>query len=705
MSENSKIKNLALPHFPTRFQAVVWRNWNLVPVDRLAKVLHASADTVFQSAQALGLEYRPEEWKLWEKRGYQTIIRRNWDLLDREQLLELLSWSGDRLDFVLKEEDFFYYKLGLFKPECEKVYYRPLTEAEARQTRRIAETVSNALKKAPLTDVPFGFLNRYGNVKAIPAAPAGELRMIYSYSALYGDPLMDDELDSYPEGLLHDYAACGINAVWLPGILYTLVPWLGENEPCSRNWRKRQDNLRKLTDRAARYGIRVILYLNEPRSMPAAFFERHPDWKGSPDESGENFALCTSVPEVLAMLADGVKTLFRAVPELGGVFTITMSENLTHCKSRGGSCCRCGSRSADELAAEVNDVIFRAMHETAPQARLLAYSWGWKNPDAVIARLDPGITVLSVSETGVEFDCFGYRGDVHDYSISKPGPGGKAKAVWKSALGHGLATAAKVQINNTWELSAVPYIPVPDLIEEHLTHLREAGVRDLMLSWTLGGYPGGNIELLSEGRKAVARRKYGTGADRVLQAWSIFSQAFHRYFPNNNVATLYFAPQNFGPMNLLYAAPTGRDATMIGFPYDDLDTWRGVKGNAAAAPLENPYPAEVFEEAFRLLSEQWREGMKLLDGPAPAGADEAEWTELQDIVTACYCHFRTTYNQIRWVRKRNDPAILREERELAETMLRLLRRDSRFGYEASNHYLYTENDFLEKIINCDHLSV
>ena len=50
-------------------------------------------------------------------------------------------------------------------------------------------------------------------------------------------------------------------------------------------------------------------------------------------------------------------------------------------------------------------------------------------------------------------------------------------------------------------------------------------------------------------------------------------------------------------------------------------------------------------------------------------------------------------------------AILREERELAETMLRLLRSDSRFGYEASNHYLYTENDFLEKIINCDHLSV
>ena len=97
MSAHGEKKSLALSHFPARFQAVVWRNWNLVPVERLAKVLHASSAEIFQTARALGLEYRPEEWKLWEKRGYQTIIRRNWDLLDREQLLELLSWSGDQL--------------------------------------------------------------------------------------------------------------------------------------------------------------------------------------------------------------------------------------------------------------------------------------------------------------------------------------------------------------------------------------------------------------------------------------------------------------------------------------------------------------------------------------------------------------------------------------------------------------------------------
>ena len=51
-------KPLPLPHFPTRFQAVVWRNWNLVPPERLAKVLRASTDQVFQTAEDLGLKYR-----------------------------------------------------------------------------------------------------------------------------------------------------------------------------------------------------------------------------------------------------------------------------------------------------------------------------------------------------------------------------------------------------------------------------------------------------------------------------------------------------------------------------------------------------------------------------------------------------------------------------------------------------------------------
>ena len=41
--------------------------------------------------------------------------------------------------------------------------------------------------------------------------------------------------------------------------------------------------------------------------------------------------MCTSDPAVRAWMADALAYVFREVPELAGVFTITASENLTNC--------------------------------------------------------------------------------------------------------------------------------------------------------------------------------------------------------------------------------------------------------------------------------------------------------------------------------------------------------------------------------------
>ena len=59
-----------------------------------------------------------------------------------------------------------------------------------------------------------------------------------------------------------------------------------------------------------------------------------------------------------------------------------------------------------------------------------------------------------------------------------------------------------------------------------------------------------------------------------------FSAAF-REFPFH-VGVLYSGPQQLGPANLLWSEPTRYHATMVGFPYDDLDAWRAV------------YPPEIF---------------------------------------------------------------------------------------------------------------
>ena len=47
--------------------------------------------------------------------------------------------------------------------------------------------------------------------------------------------------------------------------------------------------------------------------------------------------------------------------------------------------------------------------------------------------------------------------------------------------------------------------------------------------------------------------------------------------------------------------------------------------------------------------------------------------------------------------------ILDEEYQLTQKMLELMTVDSRLGFEASNHYWYTQNDLLEKLLNISSL--
>jgi len=691
---------LQFEHFPTRWQAVLWRNWNLIAPERIADVLRTTEENIETAAMKLGLVRDDAELQLWRERGFLTIIRRNWELLPYEQLLELLDWSPEKLAFVLKEDDFMWGKMGRLKPRCEAVSYAPLNSEERIETAEIKKLMDEKFSLLPeKTDRPFSFLQHYGQNKVVQTRNDFDLKMIYSYSAVFGDPLLDETLDPYPDALLADYAATGVNAVWLPGTLYTLVPWLGENEKCSENWRVRLDNLRNLAKKVKNHGLKLFLYMNEPRCMPDDFFINHPEWQGVAADNLNAFAMCTSSGTLLQALEKGVERLCREVPELGGIFTITMSENQTHCKSRfhKAVCPRCAIRPVADLVAEVNCAIAAGAARGNPQARVISWNWAWSPEwDAdVLAKLPDNVTLMSVSETLKETDCLGIKGIVYDYSISKVGPGSTALRIWRMARQRSLRITAKVQLNNTWEISAVPYIPVPGLIERHLKNLKEAGVTDLMLSWTLGGYPGGNLELLNSSKEELALRKFGEkAAPEVLKAWDIFDHAFEK-FPLNGTSQLYTAPQNYGPMSLLWPDPTGRRATMIGFPFDDLFVWRG-----------DHYPEDIFEEVFRQISEEWKCGVEILQRTEhlTTASEHENWQDLMNVAETIYCHFRSTYLQICFVRRRdsgNDYCeIVSEEEALAIELYQVMRRDSRIGFEASNHYFYVENDLKEKVLNC-----
>ncbi len=716
---------LPIPHVPDPLHAFVWRNWDVVPTARIAKVVGASEDQVRDLAESMGLAPEHAISRDREARQYLTVIRRNWHLLPYDQLLTLLDWPQERLETTLREDDFLWIKLGSLKPRCTPIRYAPPTPEARRREAQIKAIIQQEFGDELKRDAepPFAFLKRFRAPVEHPAtlhtttpnAPPA-FRMAYSYFAVYGDPLLDPTLDPYPDELLRELSGQGVNAVWLHIVLRQMAP-SDQFPEFGQGHEQRLASLRKLVDRAARFGIGIYLYLNEPRAMPAEFFKARPQLAGV--HEADYVAMCTSMPEVRRWMSNSLTYVFANTPGLAGVFTITASENLTNCASHGQlhSCPHCKSRGGDEIIAEVNSTIVEGVHRGNAKANVIVWDWGWPEDwtPSIILRLPRASSFMSVSEWGMPLRRGGVASTVGEYSISAVGPGARAKEHWRLARDAGLSTIAKVQLNNSWELSAVPWITVPDLVARHCEGLRAANVNGLMLSWTLGGYPSPNLRIarrmLDENPAPtrdqilddLARERYGPdGVAPARRAWAHFSQAFEQY--PFDAGVIYTCPVQYGPANLLYAKPTGYRATMVGFPYDDLNSWRG------------PYPAETFQHQFDQIATQWQSGLEELAKALPTNRPETR-TDMA-MARAAQLHFRAVAAQARFVITRNAlaapnlaperrrelltsiRATLEGEIDSAKSLFALARQDSRIGFEASNHYYYLPQDLEEKVLNC-----
>jgi hypothetical protein len=546
------------------------------------------------------------------------------------------------------------------------------------------------------------------------------LRFVYSYFGVFGDPLIDTKVNPYPDGLLARLSANGVNGIWMHVVLNQLAPGGTDFPEFGERHKERLANLRRMTERAKRFGIKVYLYMNEPRAQSLSFFKNRQEMAGV--QVGEFVTMCTSNASVLNWIANSLTHVFKSVPDLGGVFTITASENLTSCASHGKEkeCSRCSKRDYADIIAGVNGAIERGVHHGNPDAKVIVWDWGWHGhgdaPD-VIAKLPKSVWLMSVSEWAKPIERGGISSNIGEYSISSVGPGPRAQRHWALAKEAGLKTVAKVQFNNTWELSAIPWIPALDLVARHASNLAKVDIDGLMLSWTLGGYPSPNLEIakrFSEDPNAdpddvlnsLAIRRYGEkAAPFARQAWTHFSNAFEEFPYHQKV--VYSAPQQYGPSNLLFARPTGYDATMVGFPYDDLDGWRG------------PYPREVFISQFQKVAAGWKEGLQSFNKVVElANSDEVAKTDWR-IAKAAYLHFASVANQARFVYVRDSVltgdltkdseqllkkemnSILDSEIQIAVELFDLARKDSRIGFEASNQYYYVSQDLMEKVVNCE----
>ena len=728
----SSPKPVEFLHFPSPMHTFIWRNWPLVEAERLAQVINTSEQNIRDTAESMGLPAQKPISIENRKRIYITLIRRNWHLLSYEQLLKLLDFTPQELAHTLREDDFLFIKLGSLKPDCPPLTYSEPNEAtqqRCREIKKIAEQYFHSENAEP-TEERFAFLQDISRVS--PAASITTKnknsrfspRYIYSYFALYGDPLMTSSEDSYPDGLFQKLSNLGVDGIWMHTVLKQLAP-----SPLFPEFGKdiatRLKNLRELVQRAQRYGIGIYLYMNEPRSMTADFFKGREEIRGV--QEGDYYAMCTSHPKVRQWLSDSLEYVFKNVPQLAGVFSITASENLSNCASHGAykKCPHCANRSYAEIIAEVNSTIEQGVHRAAPDAKVIVWDWGWRDSEAeeIIQNLPKSVYLMSVSEWAKTINRGGVKTSVGEYSLSVVGPGPRALKHWAAAKKAGLKTIAKVQINNTWEISAVPYLPVLDLVAEHCQNLLDRDVNGLMLSWTLGGYPSPNLELIhnfentanadkEQALDSLAKAYFNAqGVPHARKAWTLFSRSFQEYPYNGSV--VYRCPVQYGPSNLLYPKPTGYASTMVGIPYDDVKGWRG------------PYPADIFANQFSKISDGWIEGIKELEQAAQSALPEKQsdiQAQLRFAKTA-QLHFSSVANQTRFTTNRNIlmdksnttsdqernklkkemKSILVDEITNAAQLYNLTSQDSRIGFEASNHYYYIPVDCVEKIINCDYI--
>ena len=700
-----KIQRVKMPEniFPTKWQTVIFRNYGLVSLQNIAAVLGCDTQTVENEALRLGVPKTACDG-VWEKKGYMTLIRNNWYLLPYVQLCGLLNISEERLDYILQNDDFLGVKLGNFKPECEEVVYVPLTAEQEVKTKLIADMVCPyQAKAAEKVAKPFDFFKQefaQGEVKS-----AKGTRIVHGYLSPCGDAFAEDSETYMPDGLLKEYARQGVNGVWLHGVLSTLSPYPFD-EALSKGYQARRSEMKKLVARLKKYGLKLYLYFNEPRALPIEKFGKYAALMGR-QENGYA-ALCFEHKETREYLYNAVKDLLTAVPDLGGIMTITMSENFTHCHYvPNNNCPICKNKPPQDTAAAVNNVIQKAIEDSGSKAELIANLWGWspfmewteeQTLDGV-EKLDKAVSVMCVSEYDLPIEKGGVQSRIIDYSISNPGPSEITKTTLQKALQTGHKLYAKIQINNSWESSCAPYLPVFDLTYEHLQNLSKIGVYDYLLTWTLGGYPSPTVHMISDFVEQKEKFRldewyqnyYGENAERVRKAVAYFCEGFKEY--PFSIQSLYLSPKTLGAANLWSLQAEEKSSTMVCYAFDDYEGWI------------YPYPYEVYVSQYEKLLKGWGQGCdELKNIPQNTAVDE-----LKIFAKAAYLHFEADLLQTKFSyhKKRGEneallPLIQRAE-ENAKELLSLVRACSYIGFEASNHYFYNERNLLEKIVNLQQL--
>lgn len=534
------------------------------------------------------------------------------------------------------------------------------------------------------------------------------------------------EEDAGPDVFYHDnmlmrLAEHGFNGIWIRGSFrhfakVSVFPEFGSNSD-EILWR-----LRRVAQRAARYGIKVFLYLNEPLAIAdhEEFFKQYPQCRGSISTYKPMIHLCTSTPEVKTYLKEASNYIFSKVPELAGFVMITASEYPSHCWCRTGinpekpderigevaTCPRCATRRPQDVVGEIVQLIADGAKAAKPEAEIIVWNWSWamweEDPQrGVLEALPPEAIVMGDYERGEPAEALGFPYTNDEYNIKVVGPSQRFQGVAEFLQAADRPIYARIQIGTTHENPDIPYLPALQRIAQKYHTLRESGVTGLMTCWNFGNMPSLGTAVAGEftwapqpevnvGLRRLAARQFGENvADEVVAAWDKLSAA-HDDFP--------------GSIPVMYTGPLSRGPAFL-FMFDQIDkrfpnSWlldKEIEGDRLDWAV--PFGAEKVAECYRSEATKAVEGLAMLEAAVEKtqGEDRRRLQRETGLAKFHVIQTLSAANVVDFLLKRNayyaaaDKAqrlqlldeietICRAEVENAEAALPLMAADPRLGW-------------------------
>ena len=171
------------------------------------------------------------------------------------------------------------------------------------------------------------------------------------------------------------------------------------------------------------------------------------------------------------------------------------------------------------------------------------------------------------------------------------------------------------------------------------------------------------------------------------QAVEHFCKGFQEY--PFSIDSLYFSPKTLGCANLWSLDSEDKQSTMVCYAFDDYENW--IK----------PYPIEIYLSQYEKLLGEWQKGCDVL-----RQRTGGRLVEMQTFAIAAYAHFKSDYLQTKfsYLKKEKEQnaeklqEIIAEEKQNAVALLNALYQNAFVGFEASNHYYYTDRNIIEKIL-------